>query len=393
MHFSTEVRITRMIFTASFLVSTVILVLLSLNQPIRSNIAAGYLCGFILVAGVFAMSRITSKHRKLLHFFLLISVLNLMLVPPEVYLRLRGFHYESGIQFGYPRPYQFSPFVHDPDLFWKFPQSSPGINSYGFRSREVERPKPPGKFRILFLGNSCTYQGFPGMIELILRDIDPGVECLNFAIPGYTSYQGKMVMRKYMDQIDPDLVVISYGWNDRWLAYGTVDSEKEIGESEGAGAGAITWIYSRWKLLQFLRQMLAPVMGRSDSIDSSRVPLEQFRENLDEICLACENHGIQVVLSTEPSSHLSLGVPDFVVESGYAESKRESLKLLKVYNDAVREVATGEGRHLVDIDKMISGRRDVREIFTADGLHFSTRGLALVASIESRYIASHFLEE
>lgn len=393
MDFSTEVRMSRMIFIASFLISTVILVLLSLNQPIRSNIAAGYLCGFILVAGVLAISRINRKHRKILHFFLLLSVLNLLLVPPEVYLRSRGFHYESGIQFGYPRPYQFSPFVHDQDLFWKFPQSSPGINSYGFRTSEVENPKPPGKFRILFLGNSCTYQGFPGMTELILRDIHPGVECLNFAIPGYTSYQGKVVIRKYLDEIDPDLVVASYGWNDRWLAYGTIDSEKEMVQPESAWSDALIWIYSRWKLLQFLRKTLEPVMGRSDPINRSRVPVEQFRENLEEICLAGQSRGIEVVLATEPSSHPALGVPDFVVENNYAKSKKESLKLLKVYNNVVREVAaSGEGRHLVDMDKLISDRRDVREIFTADGLHFSNRGLALVASIESRYIASHFLE-
>lgn len=382
-----EQRITRYIFLISFLVSTVILAVLAFKQPLKSNIAVAILWAITLAAGTFVLGRIRGGHHLLLRFVLLAAVINLMLVPPEAYLRYTGFRYESGIQFGYPRPYQFSVFEPDENLFWKFPPSQPGINRYGFPTREVAVPKPPDTFRILYIGNSCTFQGIPRHVEQALREHVPGVECLNFAIPGYTSHQGKVVLRLYLDGIDPDLVVASFGWNDRWLAYGEVDGQKRVTVSRNIAARALRVIYSKWRLLQFLRKLLSPVLGRIEPLDVSRVPIDQFRANLTEIGDSCSARGIPVVFATEPSAHPTLGVPDFVIESKYAKSKEASIVLYRAYNDAIRDVACGrDGWHLIDLDSAISGRADVGELFKGDGFHFTERGLALVAEIESRYI-------
>jgi len=388
-----ELRITRIIFVASFLISTAALAMLALSQPTRTHIAASYLFGAILVLGTMAIGSLTGRHRRIFGFILLVSILNLVFVPAEAYLRFKGFRYESGIQFGYPRPYQFNVFEPDEKLFWKFPPSAPGVNSYGFRGPEVERPKPRGTYRILYIGNSCTFQGFPRMVELALREENPGVECLNFANPGYTSHQGRVFVESYIDELEPDLVVASYGWNDRWLAYGAVDREKKIRISGGALTGAVRGINARWRFLQFMRRALSPVLGKTAPLESSRVPPGHFSENLRAIGDACSARSIPVIFATEPSSHPMLGVPDYVVLSRYASSKEASLALLREYNDIVRKVAgEKDGRHLIDLDTRISGRGDVRSIFTGDGLHFSEAGLALVTGIESRFIAERFLE-
>jgi lysophospholipase L1-like esterase len=388
---STERRATRMIFVGSFLVSTIALAALAIEQPLRSNIAAGYLCGAFLVIGILVIGAVSGKRRRFLHFFLLVSILNISLVPAEAYLRMRGFRYESGIQFGYPRPYQFSAFEVDERLFWRFSPDEPGVNSYGFKGPEVENPNPRGMYRILFIGNSCTFQGFPAMIELILRERHAPLECLNFAMPGYTSHQGRLFLGLYLKELDPDLVVASFGWNDRWLAYGEVDSEKKVNANPGAVARIVQGVYSRWRLLQFSRKILAPAFGGVEPIDMPRVPLEDFSRNLDDIGAMCDERSIPVVFATEPSSHAALGVPSFVVESGYAESEEAHLRLIAEYNDAVRAVSMN--RHLIDLDALISSRTDVRRIFTGDGLHFSEAGLALVAKIEAEYIESSLILE
>jgi lysophospholipase L1-like esterase len=385
---STELRMTRMIFVGSFLIATVSLAVLALTQPLRSNIVAGYLWGVFLVVGTIVIGSLSGRRRVFLRVFLLVSVLNLVLVPAEAYLRMRGFRYESGIQFGYPRPYQFSAFERDESLFWRFPPGEPGINAYGFRGPEVEKPKPNGVFRILFIGNSCTYQGFPRIVGLILREYHPALECLNFATPGYTSYQGRVLLELYMDVLEPDLVVASFGWNDRWLAYGEVDSEKRVQAAVSPLAGVLQGVYSKWRLLQFSRKALSPIVGRIEPLEIPRVPEDEFRRNLEAIGAMCDERSIPVVFGTEPSSHAALGVPPFIVESGYAVSSEQHLRLLDEYNDVVREVA--RSRHLVDLDSHISGRNDVREIFTGDGLHFSEAGLALVAKIEAEYILENF---
>lgn len=390
---STELRATRMAYVASFLITTVLFAFLSFTQPIKSNIAAGYLWGIFLVLGTVAIGACRGKRHGLLGFFLFAAILNIVIVPPEIYLRLKGFRYETQIQFGYPRPYQLSAAERDETLFWTFPRLRPGVNSYGFEGAEPARPKPAGAYRILYLGNSCTQQGFPAMTGLILRETHPEVEVFNFANPGYSSYQGKVIARNYLKELAPDLLVVSFGWNDRWLAYGAPDEEKKIA-AEGGGAARrfLGGIYTRWKLLQFCRKSLAPVLGNEEPLDTPRVPAGQFKRNLEEIGAAADELGVPVIFATEPSSHAALGVSDDVIASTYARSKEASLALFREYNDITRAVAGERSSwHCIDLDALVSSRSDVREIFTGEGIYFSKGGQAVIADIEARYILGHFL--
>jgi lysophospholipase L1-like esterase len=390
---STELRATRMIYVGSFLISTILIIALSLKQPLRSNVAAGYLFGAAVIFGTIIIGALTGKRHGALRLFLFLAILNIIVVPPELFLRLRGFRYESGIQFGYPRPYQFNVFQPDEKLFWKYPPSRPGVNKYGFEGPEVVRPKPPGTYRVVFLGNSATWQGHPEMVELVLRGTYPQVECLNFATPGYTSHQGKVIAHEILRDLEPDLLVVSYGWNDRWLAYGSPDETKKVIVSKGEGSNLFSGVYSRWRLLQFCRRALSPVLGRTgEPLDVPRVPVDQFAANLRAIAGVADSLRIPVIFATEPSSHPTLGAPDYIVSSKYAKSKEASLALFREYNDAIRKVARGESTGgLIDLDALMSSRPDVRELFTDDGIHYSKGGMAVVADIEARYISEHFL--
>jgi hypothetical protein len=385
---------TRLVFAVSFVITSIMLAVLAVKIPLKSNIAACCASAVVLVAGTVIINGFSGGRRRLLQFFLVISVLNLIIVMPEAILRLTGFRHESGIQFGYPRPYQFAVFEPHEMLFWRFPPSEPEINSYGFRSPEVTKPKPENSFRILFLGNSCTYQGHPSKVEEILQDDNPAIECLNFATPGYTTHQGRIIVESWLGEISPDLLVVSFGWNDRWLAYGSVDAEKQVPVSKSRTTAIVGRVYAKWRLLQFFRKIFSPVLGGNELLDVQRVPPDQFRLNLTEIGRVCSDRGIPVIFATEPSSHASHGVPDYVVESKYALSKESSLELLRHYNDIVREVVREHGDwHLVDLDTLISSRNDVRDMFTGDGLHYSDRGLDHIADIESRFIKEHFLRD
>lgn len=389
---STRLRSTRMFFVASFLIATVLIAFLSLEQPLKSNIAAGYLWGIILVLGTHAIGACTGKRRRYLRFFLVAAAVNLVITPPEVFLRLKGFSYEPYLQFGYPRPNQISSAERDTKLFWTFPKSRPGINSYGFEGPEPAQPKPDGTYRIVFLGNTCTSPGMIGTAELLLRETHAEVECLNFALPGYSSYQGAVIAKSFLAELEPDLLVVSFGWYDRWLAFGASDAEKRIDWDRSAGNGVAGGVYSRWRLLQLSRKALAPLLGESKQLDVSRVPADRFMKNLEEIGAEAERLGIPVLFATEPSSHPSLGVPDDVVSSTYAKSKEDALALFREYNDIIRRVAEERNsRHLLDLDALISSRSDVRRLFNGDGVRYSTAGSVVVANLETRYILEHFL--
>ncbi len=389
---STALRSTRMFFVASFLITTALMALLSLAQPLKSNIAAAYLWGISLMLGTLAIGACTGKRRRYLRFFIAVAAVNLFITPAEVFLRYRGFSYELNIQFGYPRPYQISSAERDEKLFWTFPKSYPGINSYGFKGSEPARPKPAGIYRIVFLGNTCTSAGFPAATELMLRETHPGVECLNFALPGYSSYQGKMIAKSFLAELEPDLLVVSFGWNDRWLAFETVDEDKRIAVDRGAGRSIAAGIYSKWRLVQLFRKALAPILGESKQLDVSRVPADQFMKNLEEIGAEADRLGAPVIFVTEPSSHPSLGVPDDVVSSTYAKSKEDAIALFREYNEIIRRVANERSSwRLLDLDALMSSRSEVRRLFEDDGVRYSIAGTAVVADLEARYILEHFL--
>lgn len=389
---STALRSTRMFFVASFLLATILIASLSLVQPLKSHIAAGYLWGVFLVIGTLAIGRCTGKRRRWLRLFLVLAAVNLVVTPAEVFLRLGGFTYEPFLRFGYPRPHQISEAERDDELFWTLPKSRPGVNSYGFEGVEPARPKPAGAYRIVYLGNTCTYAGVPAVTELMLRGTRPEVECLNFALPGYSSHQGAVIARTFLRELEPDLLVVSYGWNDRWLAFGEIDAEKGPRPLRGDARLLADGIYARCRLLQLARKALAPALGESKPLDVPRVPADRFSRNLEEIADTAEALGAPVIFATEPSSHPRLGVPDDVVSSTYARSKEEALASLREYNDIVRRVAGERGsRHLVDLDALLSSRSDVRQLFNDDGVRYSKAGTAVVADLEARYILEHFL--
>jgi hypothetical protein len=146
------------------------------------------------------------------------------------------------------------------------------------------------------------------------------------------------------------------------------------------------------RVLQLGRKSLAPILGETRPLDVSRVPVGQFRKNLEAIGSVADSLGIPVIFATEPSSHPSLGPPDDIVSSTYAKSKDAALSLFREYNDVVRAVARERGSwHLIDLDSLVSTRNDVRDIFASDGVCYSKAGEALIADIEARYIQARIL--
>ena len=90
-----------------------------------------------------------------------------------------------------------------------------GHNAAGFRGPEVKLHKPPGVWRIAFVGDSVTYglgvsdaEAFPRIVETRLRAAGAKpVEVLNFAAPAYNSFQEYTLLATKVLDYEPDLVV------------------------------------------------------------------------------------------------------------------------------------------------------------------------------------------
>jgi lysophospholipase L1-like esterase len=332
--------------------------------------------------------------------FMSLAILNLVLPTPELALRAADVTYEMGIQFGYPRPSQFQELVPDEDLFWKMRPNSPGVgfmppvNSLGFYGKEFDVFKSPGVYRLMFLGDSVPAQGYPQTVETFLNWLHPAgmrFESVNLAVGGYSSYQGRILADKYGMTLRPDLVLVSYGWNDHWQAYGQIDSRKTINIDHSRLQRTLSFIYRHSRILQWLLHAESLLRGAEHPIAEVRVPLDEYRNNLTHIGDMFAALNVPVIFITPPTSYYVLGVPEYYIKRGFAASKEKAIQLHRAYNQAVREVA--ESRHwlVLDLEREIGSRSNLSDIFLTDGIHLTPEGRALLAQRITEFIDENIL--
>jgi len=184
------------------------------------------------------------RREKLLRWSLLMVSLVLAVTLAEVFCRiafppLAPVRFDQDVNalrtFGLE---QFADLLQpDAEMFWRLPpsQSLPesaamnfGIISNAQRIREdhdIPFQKSPGEFRVLFLGDSCTYgagvhvrDGYVEQAEQTFREKHPGVsvEFINAGVPGYSLFQGWRYWEVEGHRFQPDLVSVCFGFNDAY---------------------------------------------------------------------------------------------------------------------------------------------------------------------------------
>ncbi len=322
--------------------------------------------------------------KKRVHGALLaLGTLSLVLMLPEAALRAANFRYESRLEFGFPRPEYMYLYQADPDLFWVF-HPGPGINRDGFRSAPLDSPKEEGTFRILLLGDSCIFKYFPEMLQKQLSNLtDKKIEIVNLAVPGYSSFQGRRAAEKYGQSARADLVIVSFGWNDHWLAYDSRDSGKKAPEGE---AKLLAYTLHHWRLLQGTFWLMDHF---KTPLKETRVLPDEYKDNLSAIHQVFKPLGVPVVFFTAASSHESLGVEDAIVQMHFGTDADSIRKLHKAYNEIVRQTALGQGGILLDLEASLKDRDDLNVLFKKDGIHFTDAGFEVLVRQTAEFLISH----
>jgi lysophospholipase L1-like esterase len=97
------------------------------------------------------------------------------------------------------------------------------INSLGLRGAEPAIPKPAGVFRILAIGDSLTFGWGVNDAETFCALVEAGlnrdqrtqhVEVVNGGVSGYTTRQERTLLSIFGPQLQPDLVLVGFYWND-----------------------------------------------------------------------------------------------------------------------------------------------------------------------------------
>lgn len=266
--------------------------------------------------------------------------------------------------------------IPDPVLFWRSKFVAP-ITSQGFKGPVMEIPKPPGVYRIICYGDSNTEgppkaTSWPGKLQKVLnRHEEDGLrkfEVLNAGVAGYSSYQGLMRFREEVDLYEPDLIFVSFGWNDGPWTTGKADNDFQ---PPSPSLIAVKRTLLRYQLYRSLRYYIIQLWKSETKRTASgihRVSIPDYVKNLAGFVETARERNIHVVLLTRPHR-----------EKAYDMVKRDTwLKYVPEYNRALLEFAEENEVLALDVQSHFENKHS--DLF-ADACHFKQEGHKKMAEL------------
>ena len=107
--------------------------------------------------------------------------------------------------------------IADPDLGYKLNPTLGGVNSLGILHAELAPHQPETLVRVLLLGDSVAadLDGFVSLVrDGLTSESERPIEVINAAIPGYTTYQQRVLLERDLEPFGADLVLLQYCLND-----------------------------------------------------------------------------------------------------------------------------------------------------------------------------------
>ncbi len=280
------------------------------------------------------------------------------------------------------------------------------IDAHGFRSRTLEPPgvkKPPGTYRIFFVGASTTEnialpdeETFPAIVEAELQPrVTRTLRCVNAGLSGNLVSDTFSIVAHRVLPLEPDLVVALEGIND--LCAGLAGPEAEPRAYEPPPPRLLDVVRDGSRLVQLLGRATDRLSdeGRAERIRARRLGspftpgldpaqgLPRYRRYLRLLAAVCKDAGVPLLLLTMPSSYqepmapglderLWMGNQDHGRINADVATMRRGVEL---FNQATREVAREEGTLLLDLADAVPKDRE----HFYDDCHYTARGSRVVA--------------
>jgi lysophospholipase L1-like esterase len=244
-------------------------------------------------------------------------------------------------------------FEGDPLLLWRLKPNLDHVvwdftvvstNSQHLRSVEPQqqlKSKQPGTIRIVCLGDSVTFGyrvpavwpekpseydpewlPYPMLLEKNLRAANPGrnIEVITMAVPGYTSHQGLAWLRHDIDQLRPDLLIVSFGWND--VSFSDVPDRKAI--NTGWRAVGIRFLVDHSQVFAHATRWLRSRQPVSATVRRpvTRVSEQEYLNNFREFIQLARGKGAGVIILAAPYRDRTTNPPEAALMARYRTSLR-----------------------------------------------------------------------
>jgi lysophospholipase L1-like esterase len=304
-----------------------------------------------------------------------------------------------------------------------------GINSLGFRGKEIDLEKKEGQIRILCFGVSETFgfyeskdKEWPSQLGEILRDKFPRVEVINASVVGLNLKKNKDYIEKYVLPLKPDIMIIVQTYliylkelmrggerkhlvgnvkgkkvknpkdegDQKWVGYnltkirtvGSVLPKLEETIERCLGEWLSTYI-NLWRLRRRIRKKEKKHLIHKEPMDE--VPeniILEFERDLRLFVHYLKENNIVPVLSTYPALITSFNKDvheaillatrlTFCIEL----SEEGILDASKKTNEAMRRIAQEENLAFIDNDHLIPKTLE----YFGDNFHYTNKGSELIA--------------
>jgi lysophospholipase L1-like esterase len=123
---------------------------------------------------------------------------------------------------------------------------------------------------------------YPQLLAAKLKQISSsGVIVKNYSTPGFTSYQGRLLLEDRIEIKKGDIVLISFGSND---SYPSLRSENSRFKKRNSMLGKVSWSLDRLLIIKWMRSLIHSLPEpRISKTKNKRVSLDDYQKNLSVI--------------------------------------------------------------------------------------------------------------
>ncbi len=305
--------------------------------------------------------------------------------------------------------------VGDAELLWALepgrelegPGGTTRINAVGLRTAMVPgAPRMPGEKRVLVTGDSSVYgwgqpdgYTYAEQLERALDEAFPRVpiRVVNLGVPGYSTEQTLRLLHRTGWDYEPDLVVVHNIFSDANIdafqdreALALADPDGTLGRrilhtSRAYCAAYMPWARYQATLNQETGRVLMPgiptgpnaavALERIDTVvDLSRVPLDDYLDNLDQIREHAEARGAAMVVAPL-AQELDVGLWSVPMPRPSADQVLPWFP----YRDRQAAWARERGVPRVDLPTVFADWAGAPETLFIDTMHPSVQGAQVMA--------------
>ncbi len=200
------------------------------------------------------------------------------------------------------------------------------LRDHRFRGRRHALSPAPGVVRVMALGSSSTWGhgvpagsglDYPTLVERLWNDAhaEQPIEVINGAIRGSSAARMLVVFREYLLAFAPDIVTLSFTYNDTYLItqldepryLARISAPEYVHDTEAFETGRTEAMRGK----EWLRALRAHVdaHGTQSALEAwralagtadERTPPERFAAVLNDFATLCRNEGVTLVLVKEP---------------------------------------------------------------------------------------------